>query len=250
VTLPFITALCPTFRKPICLANSLACWLAQDYPLDRRELLIHDSAHQFASQQGTSWRLRRLDVRPNSLPDKYNAMVGDSDPRTDLYIVWDDDDVYLPRHCINHVAALSLRGQPVRSGWSKPRSVLSTYTRKPLVEAADGRFHGSIAIGADLMEIIQRWPQTRRADFDQRMLWTLASVMPPADPIEINQTPSYVFRWGTTSTYHSQHVMRSPDDETWYDRVPEISHAGNGEPMILSPLMDSETAALYDEFSQ
>lgn len=249
--LPFITALCPTYRKPDCLRNSLACWLAQEYPRDRCELLIHDSANQFATQAGESWRLTRLEERPPSLPAKYNAMIAAADSRTDLFVVWDDDDVYLPHHLGSHVAAMQ-RGtsglDSLRGHWSKPREVLSTYTRQPLVESAAGRFHGSIAIGADMLRTIGGWPLTLRADFDQQIIATLQANHSPADPIDI-APPSYVFRWGSTGVYHSQHVMRDPADETWYARVPDISHQLDSEPITLTPRMDEETASLFAQWA-
>ena len=254
--LPFVTALCPTYRKPDCLRNSLACWFAQDYPRDRCELLIHDSANQFANQSGESWKLTTLRTRPPSLPAKYNAMIAAADPRTDLFVVWDDDDVYLPHHLASHVAALvppfgddTLDAIHCRQQWSKPREVLSTYTGQPLIERAAGRFHGSIAIGADLLRLIGGWPLTLRADFDQQIIATLHRARVPADPINI-APPSYVFRWGSTGVYHSQHVMRDPADETWYARVSDISHQRDSEPILLTPNMDTETARLVAQFSQ
>lgn len=253
--LPFVTALCPTYRKPECLRNSLACWLAQNYPRDRCELLIHDSANQFANQSGESWKLASLRVRPPSLPAKYNAMIAAADPRTDVFVVWDDDDVYLPRHIASHVAALvppfgddALDAIHCRQQWSKPREVLSTYTGQPMIESAAGRFHGSIAIGADLLRSIGGWPLTLRADFDQQIIATLHRARVPADPINI-APPSYVFRWGSTGVYHSQHVMRDPADETWYARVPDISHQRDSEPIKLTPKMDAETTSLFVRFA-
>jgi len=39
----FITALCPTFRHPDLLENTLWLWDQQDYPADQRYLIIHDA---------------------------------------------------------------------------------------------------------------------------------------------------------------------------------------------------------------
>lgn len=246
--LPFCTVLCPTFRKPKLLANALACYLAQTYPADRRELLIFDSAQQFQTQRGEGWRLISLSERPPSLPAKYNLMVASSNPATDIFVVWDDDDVYLPHHVASHAAVMEKRFDTASAKWSKPREVLSTYTGQPLVENAAGRFHGSIAIGSDFLDSIGCWPMTSRADFDQQIIATLQRSMPPCDPIDISP-PSYVFRWGSTGAYHSQHVMKSPDDETWYRNVPNISHHKGEKNIILSPIMDDETERLYAEFS-
>lgn len=50
--LPFISCVCPTYKRPHMLRNSLACFLAQDYPKDRCELIILDDAGQYRSQSG------------------------------------------------------------------------------------------------------------------------------------------------------------------------------------------------------
>src|SRR5690606_23546913 len=72
---PFVVALCPTFRHPDLLANSVALWKRQDYPLDRRRLVILDDAGTFDPQRGPGWELHAAPGRFPSLPAKYNALV-------------------------------------------------------------------------------------------------------------------------------------------------------------------------------
>ena len=50
--LPFVSCLCPTYRRPKLLENSIACFLAQDYPADRRELIVLDDAGELENQTG------------------------------------------------------------------------------------------------------------------------------------------------------------------------------------------------------
>jgi hypothetical protein len=150
----------------------------------------------------------------------------------DAFAVWDDDDIYLPWHLSAHAEILA------EHGWSHPSRVWSTYTGKPEFEDAAGRFHGALAVRRDLMERIGGWPDTQRADFDQRMLWRLADVEPAGDPTAV-AVPSYVFRWGSTRHPHCQGFMKSPGNTTWYQ---EYAKAHRFEPWgKLVPKFDEDT---------
>jgi hypothetical protein len=137
MVMPFVSCLCPTYRRPELLANAVACFLAQDYPPDRRELVILDDAGQFKSQAGNGWELLSMPRRFQSLPEKYNAIAGLA--KGDIFVVWEDDDIYLPQHLSQHVAALS------QGNFSKPSRIFSLYTGELREENAGGLFHGSIA---------------------------------------------------------------------------------------------------------
>jgi hypothetical protein len=153
---------------------------------------------------------------------------------SDAFAVWDDDDIYLPWHLVAHAEILA------EHGWSNPTKVWSTYTGKPEIENAAGRFHGALAVRRDLVQRIGGWPDTPRADFDQRMLWRLADEEPPGDPTTV-AVPSYVFRWGSTRHPHCQGFMKSPDNTTWYH---DYARAHRFEPWGgLVPGFDPDTVA-------
>lgn len=245
-SLPFVSCLCPTFCRPRLLENSLACFLHQDYPLDRRELIVLDDAGQIMPQDGTGWRIISTNVRYQSLPEKFNAMAGMA--RGDVFIIMEDDDIYLPWHISTHVKALANGG-----GFSKPSKILSTYTGRPEIEDATGRFHASIAFTRELFETVGGWPLTKRGDFDQQFIQSLIKatayygVTRVADPCLIAQ-PSYVFRWASTGAYHGQAFMKSGADETWYDRAAE---AAKHEPVsVLRPAFDQETQSVYSQIER
>jgi hypothetical protein len=210
--LPFVSCLCPTYRRLKLLENSIACFLAQDYPADRRELIVLDDAGELENQTGAGWQIISIPRRFRSLPEKFNALAGLA--RGGILVVWEDDDIYLPHHISSHVAAME------RHLWSKPSKVLSDYTGEVQEEDATGRFHASIAITRRAYEMCGGWPLTMRGDFDQQLLARLKAIGLPADP-SAAATPGYVFRWGSTGAYHGQALMRGPDDEDWYE------HAGN-----------------------
>jgi hypothetical protein len=238
-----ILCLCPTYGRPQLLANAVACFLAQDYPEEKRKLLILDDAGQIESQNHGSWQVISTPERFPSLPAKYNAMLaaeGIIGPiqhdRWDAVAVWDDDDIYLPWH-LSAAAKALVAGAPS----AKPLRVWSLYgTEVPFQESGAGRFHGSLVIAMDQLRRVDGWFDTRRADFDQQQI---AVCGPAADtlPHSPGNSPSYVFRWQSTKANHCQGLMSSPDDEDWYDRYRPTERAAVGE---LIPQLDVESGHL------
>lgn len=208
--LPFVSCLCPTYRRPKLLENSIACFLAQDYPTDRRELIVLDDTGELENQTGDGWQIISIPRRFRSLPEKFNALAGLA--RGEILVVWEDDDIYLPHHISSHVKAID------GHLWSKPSKVLSDYTGQIQEEDATGRFHASIAMTRNAFEIVCGWPLTLRGDFDQQLIAKLTATGTPSDPVAV-APPGYVFRWGSTHAYHGQAFMRGPEDENWYHDI-------------------------------
>lgn len=232
-----IACLMPTYgRRRGVVANSIELFLRQSHP-DKSLLGLEDGAATTGRQgHPPLWCLTSWTIRLGSLPTKYDVMWS---PKTaDAYAVWDDDDVYLPWHLEAHAAVL------LEHGWSKPSRVWTTSSGHLEQEAADGRFHGSIAIRRELLERVGGWRgvmpdgEWGRADFDQRMLWALGRLGAPGDPCQVAE-PSYVFRWADAGSQHCQGLMRSPEDQSWYRRMQP------GEPLTgITPELDASAVGI------
>lgn len=232
--LPFVSCLCPTYLRPSLLENSIACFLAQDYPANRRELVILDDAGQIAPQQGEGWEVISVARRFRSLPEKFNALAGLA--RGNVLFVWEDDDIYLPWHITAHVEALA------QGGFSKPSRVLSLYTGTLQEEDATGRFHASIAFTREAFDAAGGWPLTKRGDFDQQFLARLSQTSVTVDPCRTHPS-SYIFRWGSTGAYHGQGLMHGPGDDEWYFRTPNDDSEDLIRP-ALHPGYDPQTTSI------
>lgn len=208
--LPFVSCLCPTYRRPKLLEESIDYFKAQNYPEDRRELIVLDDAAELENRSGHGCQIISIQRRFRSLPEKFNALAGLA--QGEILVVWEDDDIYLPHHIRSHVTAMD------GHLWSKPSKVLSDYTGTIQEEDATGRFHASLAFTRQAFEQVGGWPLTLRGDFDQQLIARLNSIGPAGDPCLL-AAPSYVFRWSSTGAYHGQALMRGPDDVTWYSSI-------------------------------
>ena len=102
------------------MANTIPCFITQDYPADRRELIILDDAGELKNETGERWQIISIPRRFRSLPEKFNALAGLA--RGEILVVWEDDGLYMQRQISTHVRSMEGRM------WAKPSSVLSTYT--------------------------------------------------------------------------------------------------------------------------
>ena len=242
--LPFIVALCPTFNHPELLANSMALWEMQDYPAERRFLYILDDGNAFYSHGGDSWTLFGQAWRSNSLPEKYNHLAWHGanrlPPAPDAFLVWEDDDLYLPGYVSAHARVLA------EHEYSKPARVLSDYPGYLVEEPAAGRFHSTLGFRRSLFDRVGGWPLTKRADFDQQFIRALESNAASLGDPFADRKIEFVYRWHT-GAHHGQSFMRSPDDQDWYDRAAADRPAYIGR---LEPRLDARTRELLAELGR
>ena len=253
--LPLVPCLCPTYRRPPrLLASAIARFERQDYPADRRRLFVLDDAGELEPVCGAKWSIATTNRRYPTLPAKYNVLFNivhsaRATPElweAEIFVVWEDDDIYLPWHVSSIVGALYAPIAPrYKHGraWAHPSRVWSLYGGRLHQEPAGGRFHAALAVRWTTLTRIHGWPDTPRGDFDQQLMARLRREYgPPADPCEA-APPSYVFRWASTNSYHGQAWMRSPADIDWYRNAP-TRIPSQGTAIRITPALDVETEAL------
>jgi hypothetical protein len=230
-----LCCLMPTYGRPTLVQNAIACFMAQDYPAVRRRLLILDDAGQIAPQDGDSWVLCSTPVRMPTLISKYVALEAVDAGWADAFVVWDDDDIYLPWHLSAH--AIALRNAP----WSHPEMVWSLYTGSPKLEPAGRRFWASAAVRRDLHNRVLGFIPSAQINFDVTHLaaWRKYGGEPgrPAPP-------SFVYGWGRSN--HCSAAKTSAPDAHWYTGH-QMLESGRVERLV--PEMDPETLAIYEELA-
>ena len=114
-----VTCLCPTYGRFSKLRESLACFLAQDYP-DRRLLILNDASKPI--ELDTFDGMEMVTVLnwtapiPN-LGEKRQVLLMLA--HTELSAHWDDDDLYLPWHLSESIVRIEkgVGMTKVRSAW-------------------------------------------------------------------------------------------------------------------------------------
>jgi hypothetical protein len=232
------------------MAASLAMWQAQDYPADKRFLVIVDDGGTFHSQREQeegkpdNWMLVSRRERFPSLPAKYNYLLefalSTFSRQIDIFVVWEDDDVYFPGYLTAHARALN------RQRLSKPTLVLTDHRASvPKVLSlfpAGAVFHSSIAFRRDLIEEVGGWPNTDRADFDLQQIARLSkasgAVADPWDCVPADRSTwqrcQHVYCW-LTGAAHAQWAMhQGPEGTEWYKLAEqvyaEVPHVGTLRP--------------------
>lgn len=257
-----IACLCPTYKRPECLPNAAACYVNQyihhfgKFPNVETRMFILDDANQYASEMlhrpydpGISTiAIVSQEQRYPSLPEKYQALVELANNwDADVYVIWEDDDVFLPWHLTNiHLAinegAHYYRHPLVFSNYMQNR-------RGMITEGAAGRFHSSWAFTRDLYERVggymglldapdEKVP-TKRLNFDQRIGRQL-ELGDPHSIIGPKFYPSYCYRWGN-STYHGS----AQGDAGYASLWEELGNRPAPFQGRLEPEFDAETELLW-----
>lgn len=104
--MPLVSCMMPTYGRPDYVAESLAMFLAQDYPA-KELIILNDCPGQVFQGDFPNVSIVNVDSRWATLGEKRNAAIEMA--RGDYIAVWDDDDVYLPwrlSYCMRRIQQL------------------------------------------------------------------------------------------------------------------------------------------------
>ena len=192
-----IAAVCCTFLRPKQLGYLIQCFLKQDYPAEKRELVILDDAGQYDNHQGAGWRLVSVRDRYPTLGEKRNVAAGLVSEDVEALAVWDDDDLYLPWALGSCAAALK------RAPWSRPGLVLHPQKNGALRQhETGGLFHGGWAYSREVFWRVGGYPAQNNGE-DQALARRLKrAAVEETDPIGLGSRPFYVYLCGNGSGWH------------------------------------------------
>ncbi len=91
--LPLVSCIMPTYGRPAYVGESVAMFLAQDYPL-KELIILNDCEGQHFTGEFPNVRIINVSERFSSLGEKRNSCIAMASGS--VIAVWDDDDVYLP----------------------------------------------------------------------------------------------------------------------------------------------------------
>lgn len=104
--LPLVSCVMPTYGRPDYVNESVAMFLAQDYP-NKELIILNDCAGQNFTGEFPNVRVINEAIRYPTIGDKCNRSI--SMASGSVIAVWDDDDVYLPwrlSFCVSEMCRL------------------------------------------------------------------------------------------------------------------------------------------------
>jgi hypothetical protein len=196
-----------------------------------------DDCGQFgekATEPRDTWKIYSQTERFPHLPAKFNHMASLADPRTDLFVVIEDDDIYFPHH-------IDLLVESYKSGnhFLATEQIFSTYgkgrTGEVQREKAEGRFHASWGYSKEMWDKVGGYVQTDQLSFDQE---TRGRFIRESDSYSIQPVepfgPSYAYRWGNG---HWNASGAGSNYSKFYDNLSEYKSEHQSD---ITPHIDEE----------
>jgi len=194
-----LTACCCTFLRPHYLGELIESFQRQDYPLEKRELVILDDAGQYENQQGPGWQLISIPRRFATLGEKRNACIALASLDTEAFLIADDDDIYLP-HWFSTIARALEHGD-----WVKSRAVYCYNGEKIVMSGTNGVWHSTWAIRKSLFHKVHGYSPVYGNDDQDLGAKLRATGIEPVDSLRF--APAYVLYRFSGDTYHASHVI-------------------------------------------
>ncbi len=110
MSLPLVSILIPTFRRPLLLAECVESARRQDYRGQLQVVVLNDDPTATLRAHDFLFTIINAPNRFATLGDKRNALM--REVRGDIVQWWDDDDIALPDHVSRAVARLTAGRDP------------------------------------------------------------------------------------------------------------------------------------------
>jgi len=246
---PLIAALCPTYGRFSRLRESLACFLAQDYP-NKQLIILNDAPVKIADP---SFRIGLSNVNvlnepgyPNlgskrqALLESAGGLVPGPAQSGMLCAHWDDDDLYLPWHLSSCVRALY-------AGVAQAPSPVACVQPHGAWYMPDGEVHGIHHNVFEGQMVFDRQAALDLGGYPPKhsgqakdLLWEFREAG-QFKQFEPSPGPSYVYRWD----HDLGHISAIGNKGTALERFQQQNRDfGNGEPLTPADVTPHWAAVL------
>jgi glycosyltransferase involved in cell wall biosynthesis len=245
---PFVTCICPTYKRPKFLATAIKCFEMQNYPKDRCEMIILDDAGQYQGDiKGENWRIVTQPERETTLAGKLNKIASMANPETEVLVVWEDDDMILPWHLMSIVRSYKKDSEQIFA----PNFAYSNYDQKVgevMKENVKGRFHGAWAYTKKMWDRVGGYDDVARIDFDQMMYNKCTSVSEPV-PYDAGNS-AYVHRWARVDWHLGFTELPNQDpEEIFKNNWDYVGYIPVEKLDYLKPELDDEAKMIFEKFN-
>ena len=240
-----VSCVMTTYRRFKCVERSIGMFLAQDYP-GETELIILNTDPDYPLILGESLKYENIKIINQHLDSQTGAAYTNvgairrdavSFATGDLYICWDDDDIFLPwniRQCFDAKKRLS------KKAWKPSRSFFKTSQKLELVQNI---LEASILV--DLAEVTNAG--FRLETGSEHLGWyTRLRDSQQLDENDHYCVPGYCFNWGDPSDWGGHKQSGSINDPDNFDN--HKSQTGDYAQRPLERMEYSDLLTWYSEY--
>jgi glycosyltransferase involved in cell wall biosynthesis len=192
MNLPKVSCYCATFGRPWALEEALESFLRQDYAGDKELVIVND-------YDGHTLHFDHPEVRVINFPThiiplglKFNTTV--SYCSGDIFMPWEDDDIYLPTR-------ISFTVEHMNNGFFHTNK--GFIERGNRLDVSGNHFHCNMAMSRELWEKTQGYALSDKCDLDIQFLARMRELSGHGSQDIDNEDIFYVYRWGGSGSYHT-----------------------------------------------
>lgn len=219
---PFVSCICPTYGRcpeyQFLIEEAIESFDQQDYPADKRELLIvNDCPQQVLKCDTPGVRCINLLSRIPSLGEKYNISIQSA--RGEYIFPWEDDDISLPHRISQGVETITSQ----EADYWNPRNYLFLQKTGGIrTDHPIGVCHNCSVYSKRAWKLVGGYPHVSGAQ-DAMMDTALKQhleIQLVDSPLAVENS-SYIYRWGVQPLHLSG---KQPHDE-FYAEVGKMQFA-------------------------
>lgn len=195
-SLPKISCYCCTYARPRVLEEALHSFLQQDYEGEKELIILNDCADQNLIYDHPQVKIYNFKERIKPLGKKFNYSV--SLCTGDIFMPWEDDDIYLPWR-------MSTTLKYLNNGLFHTGQGIFEQDHKKLI-FSNNVFHCNLAISRENWEKVGGYLNIDKGSVDCSLLSTITrEIQSPSITIPKNEI-FYIYRWSQTGSYHASGI--------------------------------------------
>lgn len=222
-----VACLCITYNRPKLLCEAIESFNRQTYPAHLRELIILDDAGQYMNVRLDIPNVKLISIphRFRTLGEKRNACAALASPDVDTYAVWDDDDIYLPRHLEAAMQTIECGAQLVI-----PEHILVWGPRNIEIKNPGRLFHPCWVFTRQAFVAAGGYPMATDAE-DQTLMWRFhAQGINPVNPRGFGITFVYRFYVDPSAVHASAGRTSDIYDKRGREKIVPVTELKPGWP--------------------
>lgn len=192
MTLPSVSCLCPTYGRVHALNEAVHSFLSQDYEGKKELIILNDLSEQKIIFDHPDVKVVNVDKHIKPLGKKFNETAALASG--DIYLVWEDDDIYLP-----HRISYSVKN--MRNGLFHTGQGYFEEAPQKIIRSRN-LFHANLAIHKGVFWSVNGYSLVDWSGIDTMLFEDLKRRYGEFSSDIADEDVYYIYRWSTTG-YHA-----------------------------------------------